>query len=342
MAAMVDRMRKLLPRRQDRIEERRFKVTVLLVLGAGLAMLFVALVTFFLTIKGPEQVLVPDVVGGEGRRMDLVAAMVRLQEKGLYARVQLRHSSALAKGTVIDQRPRAGSVVKAGRRIVLTVSKGSVVEQIGNYVKKDLAAVRVELQALFPGEEEVLIRIREPLMFVYNEAAPGTIIRQSPAPGTPVREGEVTNLDLVVSRGPQGKMVTTANYLGKPFAQIMADLAQKGLPFTFSARKPQSNEAGGVVVKQIPAPNEEAPENTVVLLTVTEPKRLDKGKEFGLFTADLVRYPILVKMELVERAKDGDHVIVSMRHPGGQVGIPYVKDEDSKLAFYLNGQEWKR
>ncbi|NTV79868.1 MAG: PASTA domain-containing protein, partial [Candidatus Aminicenantes bacterium] len=41
-------------------------------------------------------------------------AMVRLQEKGLYARVQLRHSSTLSKGMVIEQRPRAGAVVKAG------------------------------------------------------------------------------------------------------------------------------------------------------------------------------------------------------------------------------------
>ncbi len=339
---IVDRMRKLLPRRQDRVEERRFKIVVLLVIGAVLAMLLVALVTFGVTIKGPEQVLVPDAVGGEGHRTDLVTAMVKLQEKGLYARVQLRHSSTLSKGTVVDQRPRAGAVVKAGRRILLTVSKGPVVEQIGNYIKREVQSVRVELQQLFPADEEALIRIREPIMFVYNEAEPGTIVRQSPAPGTPVREGEVTYLDLVVSRGPQGKMVATANYLGKPFGQIMAELAQKGIPFTFNARKSQGNEAGGVVVKQIPAPNEAAPENTVVVLTITEPKRLDKGKEFGVFAAELVRYPILVKMDLVERAKDGDHLIVSMRHPGGQVGIPYIKDEESTLVFLVNGQEWKK
>ncbi len=86
---IVDRMRKLLPRRQDRVEERRFKIVVLLVIGAVLAMLLVALVTFGVTIKGPEQVLVPDAVGGEGHRTDLVTAMVKLQEKGLYARVPL-------------------------------------------------------------------------------------------------------------------------------------------------------------------------------------------------------------------------------------------------------------
>jgi beta-lactam-binding protein with PASTA domain len=274
--------------------------------------------------------------------MDLVNAMVRLQEKGLYARVQLRHSSTLPKGMVIEQRPRAGSVVKAGRRIVLTVSKGPVVGQIGNYVSRDVASVRVELQSMFPAEEEQFIKIREPIMFVYDDADPGTVIRQSPEPGTAVREGEVTYVDLVVSRGPQGNMVTTANYLGKPFRQIMDELVEKGIPFTFSSRAAQANEAGGVVVKQIPAPNEEAPENTVVVLTVTEPKRLEKGQEFGVFTAEIVRYPILVKMDLVERGKEGDRTIVSMRHPGGQVGIPYIKSEESQLVFYVNGQEWQR
>jgi beta-lactam-binding protein with PASTA domain len=342
MREIVDRMRRMLPRRQDRLEERHFKVTVLLVLGAVLAMLTVALVTFGVTIKGPEQVLVPDAVGGPGHRLDLVSAMVKLQEKGLYAKVQLRHSLTLPKGMVMDQRPRAGAVVKAGRRITLTVSRGPVVEQIGNYVNKDLAAVRVELQSLFPGEEEPLIQIREPIMFVYDQADPGTILHQSPAPGTQVREGEVTYLDLVVSRGPQGKVVATANYLGKPYDELMSEMGQAEIPFTFSARKPQGNEAGGVVVKQIPAPGEDAPENTVVLLTITEPKRVDKGKEFGVFTADIVRYPILVKMDLVERSKDGDRVIVSMRHPGGQIGIPYIKDENSQLVFYVNGQEWKK
>ncbi len=342
MADIVDRMRKLLPRKQDRTEDKRFKITVLLVAGAVLAMLLIALVVFLVTLKGPEQVLVPDTVGGDGRRMDLVNAMVRLQEKGLYARVQLRHSSTLAKGTVIEQRPRAGSVVKAGRRVVLTVSKGPVVGQIGNYVSRDVAAVRIELQSLFPGDEEQIIRIREPIMFVYDQADPGTVVRQSPAPGTAVREGDVTYLDLVVSRGPQGRMLATANYLGKPFAQIMSDLVEKGIPFTFSSRAPQGNEAGGVVVKQIPAPNEEAPENTVVILTVTEPKRVEKGKQFGVFSVEIVRYPILVKMDLVERGKGGDRTIVTMRHPGGQVGIPYIKDEDSQLVFYVNGQEWKK
>lgn len=342
MTEILDRMRKLLPRRQDRAEERRFKITVLLVAGAVLTMIFVALVVFLLTIKGPEQVLVPDAVGGEGRRFDLLNAMVRLQEKGLYARVQLRHSSTLPQGTVIDQRPRAGSVVKVGRRIVLTVSKGPVVGQVGSYVNKDVAAVRVELQSLFAADEEQIIRIREPIMFVYDAAAAGTILRQSPAPGTTVREGAVTWLDLVVSRGPQGKMLATANYLNKPFAQVMADLAQKGIPFTFTARKAQGTEAGGIVVKQVPAPNEDAPENTVVLLTITEPKRLDKGKEFGVFAEEIVRYPILVKMDLVERTKEGDRPIVSMRHPGGPVGIPYVKDEGSQLVFFVNGQEWKK
>ncbi len=342
MREIVERMRKLLPRRQDRVEERHFKVTVLLVLGAVLAMLTIALVTFGVTIKGTEQVLVPDAVGGDGHRLDLVSAMVKLQEKGLYARVQLRHSSSLPKGIVMDQRPRAGAVVKAGRRVVLTVSRGPVVEQIGNYVKKDLAVLRAELQSLFPGDEERLIQVRDPVMFVYNEADPGTILRQSPAPGTQVREGEVTYLDLVVSRGPQGKVFATANYLGKAFDQIMNDLAQAGRPFTFSVRKPQGNEAGGVVVKQIPAPGEDAPENTVMLLTITEPKKVDKGKVFGVFTAEIVRYPILVKMDLVERTKGGDRVIVSMRHPGGQIGIPYIMDEDSQLVFYVNGQEWKK
>ncbi len=342
MTDITERVRKLLPRRQDRAEERRHKVTVLLVVGSILTMVVVALVVFLLTLKGPEQVLVPDAVGGEGRRFDLLDAMVRLQEKGLYARVQLRHSSTLPRGTVMDQRPRAGSVVKVGRRVVLTVSKGPVVGQVGSYAGKDLAAVRVELQSMFPADEEQVIRIREPIMFVYDEAAAGTVLRQSPAPGTTVREGEVTWLDLVVSRGPQGKMVATANYLNKPFAQVMSDLVEKGVPFTFSARAPQGNEAGGIVVKQVPAPNEEAPENTVVLLTITEPRRVEKGKEFGLFAEEIVRYPILVKMALVERGKEGDRTIVSMRHPGGPVGIPYIKDEGSQLLFYVNDQEWKK
>ena len=96
-----------------------------------------------------------------------------LQEKSLAPRVEGRISSDDAKWTVIEQEPAAGTLVKAGRPVLLVVSRGPIVDHVGDYVGRDLDEVRLELQTVFASYRE-LIKIKEPVARVTDAAAAGT------------------------------------------------------------------------------------------------------------------------------------------------------------------------
>ena len=118
--------------------EPRYLRLIIVFLIAALVLMFVAAVAVFsLTLRGQEQVLVPNVEG-----LELSQALIKLQEKELYPRISVRTSEqADTKGQILEQNPRPGSVVKAGRRIALVVSKGAIVDKIGAYIGQDRKSV---------------------------------------------------------------------------------------------------------------------------------------------------------------------------------------------------------
>ena len=89
--------------------------------------------------------MVPDVTG-----KDLTDALQEMQAKELYPKIRLRYSkSPEEKGSVLEQSPSGGTIVKAGERINLTVSQGVVLDRVENYVGMKIDDVRAQLQTLF-------------------------------------------------------------------------------------------------------------------------------------------------------------------------------------------------
>lgn len=83
-------------------------------------MAFVAASVFFVFVKGPEEVLVPNVVGKIWSD-----ALVQLQEKELYAKVAFRYTSSNNdKGVVLSQSPEPSSIVRGYSRVELVISGG--------------------------------------------------------------------------------------------------------------------------------------------------------------------------------------------------------------------------
>jgi len=161
-----------------------------------LVMVIVAVSVFFLTLRGAERTMVPDV-----RHMDLADALIKLQERELYPRLTLRFTdNPLDRNTVLDQSPPPGSIVKAGRRINLVVSRGAVLDRVEDYTGRNLDDLRLYLQGIST-TTKTLVSIREPPLYVFDNSAPGTIIDQEPKPGKEISGPTV--LDLVVSKGPE-------------------------------------------------------------------------------------------------------------------------------------------
>ena len=322
---------RVLPTYKDPPEQRTFKLVVLLIVSMFILMVLIGLVTFWLSVRGAEQVLVPRVEG-----KDLLDALMDLQEKELNPRVQVRFSSEAEKGRVMEQRPAAGTIVRAGRRITLAVSRGPVIDRVEDYVGQRLEEVRIHLQTLF-ASYQALLRIAEPVSYVFDPAPAGTIIAQSPDPGTMI--SGLTELELVVSRGPRGELVEVPDFSGMPFRDAIAQISSLNFPFVFSVRPAEAEEEAGAIVAQTPDPESEVPYGSVIQLTMTRPERLPRERVFGVFEYVLPDYPIMVDISLDAISAAGNTTLLSMKHPGGPISIPYVVDEKTELVLYIFDQE---
>jgi len=334
LSIVRDWLQRVFPHYKDSPEKRTFKVTMLIVVGMVLVMALIGLLTFWLAVQGAEEVLVPNLAGKQ-----IVTALLEMQEKELYAKIQVRYSSEVERGLIIEQKPPAGSIVKAGRRVALVVSRGPVIDRVENYVGQKIGDVRNHLQTLF-ASFRALLKIKEPVMLQYDPSPAGTIIAQKPLAGTEL-SGE-TYLELVVSKGPKEAQVKIGNLVGQDFQAVMSSLSSSALPFIFSVRKAAGAEKPGVIVSQSIEPDSEVPPGMVIQLLMTRPEGLPAGKVFGLFEYALPSFPILVDVRLDAVLPESTTTLLAMQHPGGPIVIPYIVDKNSELVLYLFNKEEMR
>lgn len=325
-----------LKRRWNKIEDdsqRQFRVFILLFVGIIGLMILAGGAAFLLTIEGAEKTLVPDIVGEP-----LEDALLALQDKELNTRIQLQYSAKPGdKGSILAQEPKAGALVRAGSQVVLRVSKGAVIDRVENYIGWKLEDLRLHLQTLFTTHGP-LLRIKEPVVKVFDEAEPGIILEQKPEPGTEITG--LTDLELIVSRGPAGVSAQVAQYTGLPYEQALERLITFQVPFRFSLREAEGEEGPGMVVSQDPPPGTDRGLAEDVELIMTEPEDIPEGSVFGLLERTLPDYPIIVDITLEAiNPQGGRDTVLSFKHTGGKIGIPFIVEEDTMLVLYVFDKE---
>jgi beta-lactam-binding protein with PASTA domain len=302
---------------------------VVVVLFMGLS----ALVAFFVALRGAEKTMVPDLRG-----MELSTALVAMQEKELYPRIQLRNSDSVDdSGTILEQNPGPGAIVKAGRRINIVVSRGLVVKKVDNYVGQRLEEVKIHLQTLFTNTANPLLSIQDPPVAVFNPKEPGTILEQQPLPGTAITKP--VKLVLVVSRGPEKKTVTVPSLMGLGLKPALEAIDKAGVTATFSSRKREGTEAPLSISSQLPAAGSSVPASTLVSLVITEPDKKD-GYSFGIFKQSLPDYPYALRLTVVAELPSGSiETLFDQNHPGGAFSLPYYLPTGSQVVLKILGQE---
>ncbi|HAP54708.1 MAG TPA: penicillin-binding protein [Spirochaetaceae bacterium] len=304
-------------------------------LGLCLVFLLAALIAFFAILKGPEKVMVPDLRG-----MELADALVRMHERELYPRLSLRFTNnPQDKNTILEQDPLPGVIVKAGRRIKLTVSRGAVLDEIDNYIGKNIDAVKLELLSLF-SSTQALVSIREPPVYRFDDAEPGTILEQSPPAGEQISGPTV--LELVVSKGPESAKKKVPVYLGLSMAEAIAQMEKSSFTVDFSMRQPKQGEKPGIVVEQQPKAGVTAQVKDRIQLVLSAPEA-SPGLVHGVFMYTLPEYPYPVPVK-IEALKSGGQrqLIASMKHPGGGLSIPFSLPEGSTLILSALDKEISR
>ncbi|MDR0910121.1 MAG: PASTA domain-containing protein [Spirochaetaceae bacterium] len=294
-----------------------------------LLMFIAALAAFFFDVNGAEQTMVPDVRGTE-----LPNALLELQVKELYPRIQLVYSNTEAdKGTILSQDPQPGTIVKAGRRIRLVVSQGVVINTVGNYIGRQAEDVRMDIRTLFvPGStgSKALLTVQEPFIYEYAPEDPGTVIQQDPAPGTALSGPAV--LSLVVSLGPEFTEVITPNLVGLDPKAAADKLIQADLGFEFAIRQPREGEQANIVVYQEPSANSPTETGAHIYVLSNSP---------GLFEYTLPEnpYPLTLSLEALPPNAGERTLLVECRFSGGNFTFPYSEAEGTTLILSQMGRE---
>ena len=300
----------------------------------------VAVVVFFINVRGAEQTMVPNVQGRE-----LTAALLELQVKELYPRINLRFTQSSAdKGLVLEQNPPPGTIVKAGRRVQLVVSQGVMINTVESFLGRNVDEVRMDLQAMVSAQGipvPQLITLKDPLMYEYSEEPAGTILQQRPEPGTEI--SGPTMLELVVSRGAENTMVRLPNLVGLSMEDALEQIGRTGIDFEFSLRMLRAGEKPETVVSQNPSADTLVAFDARVTLVLAAPDKVNENEVFGLFSYDMAKnpYPLLVRLESIQPSGERKQLL-SVQYPGGRLTVPYRQPVGSVLVLSMLNREIHR
>jgi serine/threonine-protein kinase len=138
--------------------------------------------------RGPQHIVVPSVLGEAPQ-----AAQVTLAAAGLtLGRMLAIYSREGESGTVISQQPASGTALERGGRVDLFVSQGS---SSATFLMPDLVYRHFDSVRNF--FERRGFRLGRVGFEVYDGLTPGTVVRQFPLAGHPLRQGDVISLGVV-------------------------------------------------------------------------------------------------------------------------------------------------
>ena len=313
------------------------RMFIISVTGLLILLGIIAVSVFFIAVRGEEQTMVPDVVGKE-----LTAALLELQVKELYPRLQLRFSqTSRDKGIILEQEPRPGTIVKAGRRIRLVVSQGVILNKVENFISRNIDEVRMDIQNINAASNYNMFSIRDPIMYEFSSENPGVILEQKPEAGTDI--SGPTILEFVVSRGRENHSLTVPQFTGLTLTAALQLISSSGVNFQFTVRDRDGNERGETVVSQSPIANASVQLNNAVQLTVTPPERLAENEVFGLFSYTIPQnpYPLAVRLE-TQPPSGARQLLFTVNYIGGNFTFPYKLPAGTVLILSMLNRELYR
>ncbi len=145
-----------------------------------------------------------------------------------------------------------------------------------------------------------------------------------------------------MSKGQGGNVIEVGSYKGKSFQEAIGELMKAGIPFIFSVRKAAKPAQAGTVTDQNPEAEQTLAYGQTVQLTIAAPASVGKDNVFGLFRYTLPDYPIAVDIRIEVVSETGTVTLLSMKHPGGPIAVPYIVPEGSEIVLSVLDQELAR
>ncbi|WP_200807369.1 Stk1 family PASTA domain-containing Ser/Thr kinase [Demequina sp. NBRC 110053] len=207
-------------------------------------------ITLFVS-AGPDAVEVPSV-----RSLEQETARERIEAAGLtVSRVETEDDPDFEADRVTRTDPEEGTEVPAGSAVILYVSSGEV--ELPDLVGMDEDAARAALNdlGLIPDFTDVET----------EEQAPGTVLTQSPSPGTVPQRSTVA---MEVAVAPSTVTVPDVTGLGQ--AEAERQLGTQDLTFTYGPEQYNDDVPAGSVISQNPNGGTEVAPGTQVTLVLSQ------------------------------------------------------------------------
>ncbi|MHA2620163.1 MAG: PASTA domain-containing protein [bacterium JZ-2024 1] len=216
--------------------------------------------TFF---RSDSYVTVPNLVGKhfEDAKPQAASYRLRLEKAGQ------EFSAAYSDNTIIRQEPEPGTRTKSSSVIKVVVSRGPLIVRVPDLKGLTVPEARKRLE-----EAKLALGIEN------NEDAPppaGSIVRQSPEPGTEVVSGE--RVHIWVSTGQGTAWVTMPDLTGFSIGSVLEALIPLGLDLAEIHWKHRADINSELVVSQVPEPDTEVAGGSRVTLEAVRPER-NRGK----------------------------------------------------------------
>jgi len=219
-------------------------------------------------------------------------------------------SSDEEAGTIIEQYPKAGRMVKGSQSIEVTVAKGGDVIKLKNYENKEISVAESELRAL-----GLIVKIER----THDENIPvDYVISQYPAKGTSLTEGD--SVTLYVSEGVGDGEVVVPNLIGMTKSEAKRRIEQENL-VVGSFDYQNSSKVKDTVIKQSVPGGDSVDKKTVINLVLSNGEGgNDEGNTRSSGT-------VKEKTLFITLPADKDEVTVKITSNGTTVyeGIQYPK-----------------
>jgi serine/threonine-protein kinase len=267
-------------------------LVLLLLAGGGVA-------AYLLT--RPVKVVVPAVVGES-----FSTAQAQLQNDGLGVS-QLSVTSPKAAGTVTGQNPLAGTKVRQGSNVALTVSSGPGNATVPTVAGETLAQAKANI-------EGIGLKVGKVVRQASTQFASGKVIDTSPTAGAGPPVG--TAITIYVSSGPPTVKVpdVTSETLGQAKATLQGPPGQFGVVTTSQV---SSSASPGTVISQSPSGGSSVATGSTIRLvvakapsTVAVPNVVGKRRGAAEATLGSFDFPATVQTQDVT-TKSQNNVVLS-------------------------------
>jgi serine/threonine-protein kinase len=234
-------------------------------------------------------------------------------------------------GTILRQQPAAGSTVREGKMVRVTLSQGGEIVVLPDVTGQSLRSAQITLR----NHSLTLAEIENRPSVQYEK---DTVISQSPPPNSIMKKNAPVR--LVVSNGPpMDGSILMPDFVGKEWDDVVSWAANSGMQVK-KIEDPKASASYGFIFKQSVKPDEVLePNSTLVFTLSTNAAELPASKtlsfHFEVPQGDAAK---LYSFVLVEPTKTQE-IWKARLQPGSKhdISLPAKIAPNAKIRIFVNG-----